>query len=72
MLKLEGKQTQDKDKTAAHGHMRATSSAGYLGVLIPVIAILVRRIRPMDSPTFAVQPQVDSWVFVMVLHPNSW
>ena len=41
LLKLEGKQTQDKDKTAAHGHMRATSSAGYIGVLIPVIAILV-------------------------------
>ena len=67
-LGLEGKRTQDKDKIAAHGHMRATSSAGNLGVLIPVIAILVRRIRPMDSPTFAVQPQVGDWRVGHVLY----
>ena len=55
--------------------MRATSSAGNLGVLIPVIAILVRRVKPMDGPSFLEQPQAgrlkklfsDFWQYSVVM-----
>merc|ERR1719347_2082557 len=75
-LGLEGKRSQDKDKLGATaGHMRATSSAGNLGVLIPVIAILVRRVKSMDGPSFSAQPQAgrlkklfsDFWQYSVVM-----
>ena len=74
-LGLEGKRSQDKDKLGAHGHMRATSSAGNLGVLIPVIAILVRRVKSMEGPSFSEQPQAgrlkklfsDFWQYSVVM-----
>jgi len=70
-LGLEGKRTLDKNQS----HMRANSCAGNLGVLIPVIAILVRRISPMNGPDFTEKPQAgrlkklfsDFWQYSVVM-----
>ena len=70
-LGLEGKRTLDKSKNV----MRANSCAGNLGVLIPVIAILVRRMEPMNGPDFTDRPQAgrlkklfsDFWQFCIVM-----
>jgi len=70
-LGLEGKRTLDKNQS----HMRANSCAGNLGVLIPVIAILVRRIAPMNGPDFTERPQAgrlrklfsDFWQYSVVM-----
>ena len=69
-LGLEGKRTIDKTQ-----NMRANSCAGNLGVLIPVIAILVRRMDPMNGPDFAERPQAgrlkklfsDFWQYCVVM-----
>ena len=70
-LGLEGKRAIDKDKS----HMRANSCAGNLGVLIPVIAILVRRVATMNGPDFTARPQAgrlrklfsDFWQYSVVM-----
>jgi len=70
-LGLEGKRTLDKNQS----HMRANSCAGNLGVLIPVIAILVRRISHMNGPDFTEKPQAgrlkklfsDFWQYSVVM-----
>ena len=69
-LGLEGKRTLDKTRA-----MRANSCAGNLGVLIPVIAILVRRIDTMNGPDFTERPQAgrlkklfsDFWQYCVVM-----
>ena len=69
-LGLEGKRTLDKTRA-----MRANSCAGNLGVLIPVIAILVRRINTMNGPDFTERPQAgrlkklfsDFWQYCVVM-----
>ena len=70
-LGLEGKRSMDK----AQNHMRANSCAGNLGVLIPVIAILVRRMETMNGPDFTEKPQAgrlrklfsDFWQYCVVM-----
>ncbi|XP_023346695.1 phosphatidylinositol 4-kinase alpha [Eurytemora carolleeae] len=51
-LGLEGKRALDKTQS----HMKANSCAGNLGVLIPVVAILVRRMNPMNGVDFTLKP----------------
>ena len=48
-LGLEGKRGMD---TTSQTNLRDKSCAGSLGVLIPVIAILVRRMNPMNGADF--------------------
>ena len=70
-LGLEGKRAMDKTQNK----MRANSCAGNLGVLIPVIAILVRRMDPMNGPDFQDKSQAgrlknlfsDFWQYCVVM-----
>jgi len=70
-LGLEGKRALDKNQS----HMRANSCAGNLGVLIPVIAMLVKRMKPMNGPDFSQRPNSgrlkklfsDFWQYSVVM-----
>ena len=69
-LGLEGKRSTEKSQN----NIRANSCAGNLGVLIPVIAILVRRMEAMNGPDFTEKPQAgrlrklfsDFWQYCVV------
>ncbi|XP_058809461.1 phosphatidylinositol 4-kinase alpha isoform X2 [Phymastichus coffea] len=67
-LGLEDKRTSDKAGTVSNVAPRGRSNAGNLGVLIPVIAILLRRLPPIRNPRQRVFKLFkDFWLYCVIL-----
>ena len=65
-LGLEGRRT--KTVSAGPGVLKSSNHAGNLGLLIPIIAVTMRRLPPIRNPPSRVQKLfIDFWFYTVLM-----